>query len=87
MQKGTIDSYQLLANAIVLQATTDYRNSLAGIGIGKKSAEDVARECERFFRSEYFGLLTKVSGEYLIEKLKKEVQDEHYPNSTDTQPH
>lgn len=85
MRKCTMEPYQLLANGVVLQATTDYRNALAGIGIGSKSAEDVVIEIENFFRSEYFRILTKVSGEYLIEKLRKEAEDENHIDSTDTE--
>ena len=76
MQSSEIYSCQPLADAIVLQAVNDYRNALVGIAYDRKSAEDVVKECERFFRSEYFGLLTKVSGEYLIDKLRQEVQGE-----------
>ncbi len=76
MQNSGVTSYQPLADGIVLQAVADYRNALAGEGYGRYSAEDVVRECERFFRSEYFWLLTRVSGEYLIEELRKEVQGE-----------
>ena len=76
MQSSGVYSYQPLTDAIVLQAVTDYRNALNGIGYDLKSAEYVMRECERFFRSEYFALLTKVPGEYLIEKLRQEVQGE-----------
>ena len=76
MQNCRIEAYQPLTDAIVLQAVTDYRNALVGIGYERKSAEQVMSECERFFRSEYFSLLTKVSGEYLIEKLRQEVEGE-----------
>ena len=84
MQDCTDEAYQELYNAIVLQAVTDYRKALAGISYGKQSPEDVVKECEQFFRSVYFSRLTKVSGEYLIEKLRKEVQDESLSNPTDT---
>ena len=76
MQYNTIESYQPLIDAIILQAVNDYRNALVGISYSHDSAEDVMRECERFFRSDYFSMLTKVSGEYLIEELRKEVQGE-----------
>ena len=75
MQNGVIEPYQELANAIVLQTVTDYRRALAGISYCGKSPECVVAECERFFRSYYFTILTKVSGEYLIDKIRKEVQD------------
>lgn len=84
MQNSSVELYQPLADAIILQAVADYRAALTGVGCGRKSAEGVVRECERFFRSHYFSMLTKVSGEYLIEKLRKEVQDESHSNSTDT---
>ena len=84
MQNSGIMSLQPLADGIVLQAVSDYRKALAGEGYGRNSAEDVMRECEKFFRSNYFCMLTKISGEYLIEELRKEVQDESHSNSTDT---
>ena len=84
MRDCVIDPYQELYNAIILQAVTDYRKALIGDGYDNKSSEDVVMECERFFRSNYFALLTKVSGEYLIEKIRKEVEDERHSNSTDT---
>ena len=84
MQNTVIDPYQELYNAIVLQAVTDYRNALAGDSYCGTPPEDVVGECERFFRSEYFALLTKVPGEYLIERIRKEVEDESRSNSTNT---
>lgn len=84
MQTVGTEAYQELYNAIILQAVADYRNALAGDSYCSKSPEDVVGECERFFRSEYFALLTKVPGEYLIEKIRKEVKDESRSNSTDT---
>ena len=64
--------YQNLANAIVVQACNDYRNALNGIGCEYKSPEVVIREIEKFFHSSYYRMLTKVKGEYLIERLKAE---------------
>ena len=68
--KGTV--WHDLANAIVLQAVDDYRKALNGIGYNKKSPEEVIIEIEKFFRSDYFEMLTKVNGEYLIGKLRNE---------------
>ena len=56
----TLDPYENLAQAIILQAVKDYRLT-----------DD---ECERFFRSGWFGVLSKVDPEYLIKKLRKEKQ-------------
>ena len=58
-----MNPYEELANAIVLQAVKDYR-----------LADDEAElaEIERFFRSGWFGVLSKVDPEYLIRNLRKE---------------
>ena len=69
-------AYRNLANAIILQAVYDYRNALRGIGFKKYPPENIVKECERFFRSSYFGMLTKIKGEYLIHKLKQEKEEE-----------
>ena len=71
--KTRIDlAYEDLANAVVLQAVEDYRNALKGKGYDNKSPERIIGELEKFFRSEYYEVLTKVNGEYLIEKLREE---------------
>lgn len=64
----TIEPYQELANAIIIQAANDYRKAL------KYDDRGMKRDCLRFFRSEWFQILTKIDGEALIEKLKSEVQ-------------
>ena len=58
-----MDPFQELANAIVLQAVKDYRMT---------DDERELKEIERFFRSGWFGVLSKVDPEYLIRKLRKE---------------
>ena len=58
-----MNPYEELANAIVLQAVKDYR-------LTDDEAELV--EIERFFRSDWFGVLTDVDPEYLIRRLRKE---------------
>ena len=57
-------AYEELANAIVLQAVKDWRSG----------EERDKAEVERFFRSGWFGVLSKVDPEYLIKKLRKEKQ-------------
>ena len=68
--------YDDLANAIIEQAANDYRKALDGEGCGKgngyRPPEYVINEVERFFRSSYFRLITKVNGEYLLDQLKRE---------------
>jgi hypothetical protein len=63
-----------LANAIIVQAATDYRNALLGDAYRGKSPEVVISECERFFRSEWYRILTEFDGEVLMEKIQKEVK-------------
>ena len=58
-----MNPYEELANAIVLQAVKDYRLT---------DDEAELAEIERFFRSGWFGVLSKVDPEYLIRKLRKE---------------
>ena len=58
-----MDPYQELANAIVLQAVKDYRLH--------DNEQELAR-IERFFRSDWFSVLTNVDPETLITKLRKE---------------
>ena len=69
------DGYENLANAIVIQACNDYRNALDGTGYSYKSPQAVIKELEKFFHSSYFRMLTKVKGEYLIERLRQEHQE------------
>ena len=58
-----MNAWQELANAVVLQAVADYR-----------MAEDPRdrEEIEGFFRSDWFGVLTRVEPEGLIAELRKE---------------
>ena len=55
--------YEELANAIVLQAVKDYR---------LHDDEQELASIERFFRSDWFGVLTNINPEILITKLRKE---------------
>lgn len=55
--------YEDLANAIILQAVDDYRNT--------ERQKDRAA-IERFFRSPWFSNLTSLDGEKLITELRKE---------------
>lgn len=64
-----MDGYEKLAEAIILQAVKDYRKALKHDERGRK------REIERFFRTEYFTVLTNISGEMLIRKLRAEVKE------------
>ena len=58
-----MDPYQALANAIIEQAVKDYRMT--------DDPDDLA-ELEKFFRSEWYGVLTSLDTELLISQLRKE---------------
>jgi hypothetical protein len=64
--------YESLANAIILHAVRDYREALS------KCSEDACKQdkesIERFFRSDWFGVLTPLDPEFLIRRLCGEVQ-------------
>lgn len=83
MQDNNLGWYQEIANGIVEQAVSDYRraldgkryNKIDGYNMGKVTPEKIVEDCEKFFRSKYFHLLTNVNGEYLIEKLRKEHEE------------
>lgn len=62
-----MDPYENLANAIILQAVKDYRLT---------DDEQKFQEIERFFRSGWFGVLSKVDPEYLIRQLRKEKRND-----------
>lgn len=63
-----------LTNAIVLQAVKDYRSALAGGSVNGRDSQSVIAECERFFQSEWFNLLTNIDSKYLMEKIRKEFE-------------
>ena len=69
--------YEKLANAIVLQAVSDYRAALKKVkkNSNNRDAIDGSLQIEKFFRSEWYQVLTSVDGKYLIEKLREEVSE------------
>ena len=70
------DPYERLANAIILQAVTDYKTALKKIrkNPGNRDAIDEALRIERFFRSGWYSQLTSVDGEYLIRRLREAIR-------------
>ena len=70
------DPYERLANAIVLQAVSDYRVALKKIKAHPKNREAIseALEIEKFFRSGWYSILIDVDGEYLIRRLQDEIR-------------
>ena len=70
-----ITNYENLANAIILQAVKDYRMALKSLKANPRNRTAMADkdEIERFFRSDWFSVLTSVDGEMLIGSLQMEV--------------
>ena len=70
--------YTNLANAIILLAVKDYRRALRRLKKfpGDKDAKIRKLECEQFFRSGWFEVLTSLDGKVLLRKLYQEVYGE-----------
>ena len=70
-----MNGYQALANAIILQAAKDYRDALERLRYSPddKSAKHDKLSIEKFFRSDWFCILSNLNGELLLKKLKDEV--------------
>lgn len=62
-----MNPYEDLANAIILLAVKDYRLT---------DNERELQEIDRFFRSGWFGVLSKVDPEFLIKELQKEKRND-----------
>lgn len=68
------DPYENLANAIILQAVKDWRSAVRTLKKRTRydPAKQIKEECERFFLSDWFEVLTSVDGRLLLRKLKEE---------------
>lgn len=66
--------YEELANAVIVQAAKDWRKAVRTLKKHPqyRTANQMRAECECFFKSEWFMVLTNVEGSYLLGKLKKE---------------
>ena len=73
------DNWQSLADAIVVQATKDYRTALRSLHLNPESTKQLyqKRELEEFFRSSWFQTLCDLDGKQLIWMLKNEVRGKH----------
>lgn len=70
-----MNPYKELANAIIVQAVKDYRDAVERLRYtpDDKSALHDKRSKEKFFRSNWFSILSDLNGELLLKKLKEEV--------------
>ena len=71
-----MDPYRRLAEAIVLATVNEYRKALKRLCKYPKDTAALAEKdnCEKFFHSNWYGMLTRVDGDMLIRKLQGEVQ-------------
>ena len=68
------DTYENLANAIVITAAKDYRDALRSLTRNKKNnnAKRMKEEVERFFNSDWYSVLTDLDGAFLMRKIREE---------------
>ena len=71
------EAYENLANAIILTHVKDYKRALKHLMRSPKStiAVRAVEEGERFIRSEWFSVLTDINPEYLINKIREEMEE------------
>ena len=71
-----MDGYRELANAVVVQAVKDWRSASAAIRMNPdhEAAKKTLKDCERFFLSDWFGVLSGLNGKAILQKLKAEVR-------------
>lgn len=70
-----MENSEVFANAIVVKAVDDFRRNRKTIKKLKdrlKNIETDQRRILEFFKSKWFGILTDIDAEMLIEKLEKE---------------
>jgi len=72
-----VKNWENLANAIILQAVTDWREAIKNIKKYPLKIKGYSEKlkCEKFFRSMWFECLTKIDGKLLLEKLRNEVTE------------
>jgi len=76
-----MDGYEALANAIIIQAASDYRTARKVInshpeGLAEdkyyKKAVKIRDECRDFFEGDWVSVLTRVDGKDILCALNKE---------------
>ena len=65
---------QALANAIIIQATKDYRHAIQALKRNPRNQAAMAEamEIEMFFHSSWYKVLTDLDPNYLLNRLRKE---------------
>ncbi len=73
-RETSIPAEQMLANFIVVKAAEDYRTSVRNLKINPKHKEALRmlKECETFFESQWYQMLTSVDGKMIMRKIREE---------------
>ena len=66
----SIPPIKVLINAVITQAANDYKRALKAKDVGG------IYDCESFFKSQRFMLMTNIDGKYLIDRIRREVNNE-----------
>lgn len=71
-----MENIELLKQAIIIQATEDYREALHGRRIEGRTARQTIRELDKFFASDWYYRLTKIDGNFVKRKLQSQEKAE-----------
>lgn len=76
--KLILDRYAEFANAIIVSAVREYRSYLRKLSRNEKdtNARIKIEELEDFFYSDWFGVLTDLDPDYLLDRIQREVQND-----------
>lgn len=69
------EAYENLANAIIVSAVSDYKTALKHQKRNKSRAEYEVKHLERFFRSEWYEMLTDLDATYLMRKIHEMIEE------------
>ena len=78
IDKLILGRYAEFANAIIVSAVREYRAYLRKLSRNENdiNARIKVKKKKKFFYSDWFGVLTDLDPDYLIDRLQKEVQDD-----------
>ena len=72
------DNWEDLANAIIISAVKDYVNAYRCIlrRPDSECAQEEVKKLERFFFGEWYAKLTDLDPDYLLDRLKEEIEND-----------
>ncbi len=59
-----------LKNAIILQAVEDYAKAFLGYKDSELTPDDMMKDCENFFKGDYYKLMTDLDSDLIIKVVK-----------------